>query len=429
MYSTARVPAALVALLTALMISSPAAANDPLSQSVWNQWRGPSRDGVVAGADWPDDLTHLAPVWRVELGASYSGPIVSGDRVFVTETIDNSREAVRALERSTGRELWRISWEANGKVPFFAAANGEWIRSTPAYDGEALYVGGMEEVLVKLEGETGRELWRVDFPKRFGTKVPDFGFASSPLVTGEHVYVQAANSLVKLDKESGATVWRSLESSGDIMMSGAFSSPMFASLAGREQLVVQTRLALHGLDPEDGEVLWTQPVPSFRGMNILTPAVHGNSILTSTYKNKTYYYSISGSADDLRSTEVWTHKSPGYMSSPVVVDGHAYLHLGSGRLICLDLETGMERWASPPLGKYSSLVAQQDKLLTLGEDGDLRLVRATPERFELLDTKQVGSQPTWAHLAVSGNEIVVRELNAVAVFRWQQQGGDEPAAK
>lgn len=417
-----------LALSTLLFAAGPRLGATDSPEDPWDQWRGPSRDGTVAGPAWPANLAGLERVWRIELGESYSGPIIAGDRVYTTETIDKTREAVRALDRSTGEELWRVSWEARGKVPFFARANGDWIRSTPAFDGEALYVGGMEEVLVKLDGATGEELWRVDFPARFGTGVPDFGFASSPLVDGDAVYAQAANSLVKLDKTTGETVWRALESAGDMMQSGAFSSPILTSIAGRRQVVTQTREALHGIDPATGEVLWTQSVPSFRGMNILTPVVVGNSILTSSYRNKTYLYSVAEEPTGPSTTEVWTHKSQGYMSTPVVVDGHAYLHLGNGRLLCIDVATGAERWVSQPFGKYWSLVAQGDKILALDEGGELLLLRASPDRLELLDARQIANQPTWAHLAVSGDDVLVRELNAVAAYRWSASEDHSTAA-
>ncbi len=412
-------------LALSLVLTPLAQAEEP---TAWNQWRGPARDGRVGGPAWPGDLRGLEPLWRVELGKGYAGPIVVGDTVYVAESSKEGTESVRALRRTDGRELWKTTWEGKGSVPFFAAANGDWIRSTPAHDGEALYVGGMEEVLMKLDARTGRELWRVDFPARFGTSVPEFGFVSSPLIDGDFVYVQAANSLVKLNRADGETVWRSLDGPADIMSSGAFSSPIMATLAGRRQLVTQSRTTLYGVDPDSGDVLWSQDVPSFRGMNILTPVAHGDAILTSTYKNKTYYYGVSGGGPKLEARELWTHKSQGYMSSPVVIDGYAYLHLGNGRLICLDLRSGAERWVSKPFGKYWSLAVQGDKLLALDEGGELHLLRANPERLEVLDSAEVGRGPTWGHLAVSGSEIFVRELEAIAAYRWRPANGAQTAA-
>ena len=229
------VPVAVVAFLTLGFFStaSPIAAAEPSAAvdvtesrtSEWNQWRGPNRDGTVAGSDWPSDLNGIESLWRVELGKGYPGPIVSADAVFVVESVDEETEQVRALARSTGEELWRTSWQGGMDVPFFARRNGDWVRSTPAFDGEALYVGGMQEKFFKLDAATGEVLWNLDFPKAFGTKAPDFGFSSSPLIDSGAVYVQAANSLVKLNADSGEVIWRALSSPGSMFDSGAFSSP------------------------------------------------------------------------------------------------------------------------------------------------------------------------------------------------------------
>ena len=153
----------------------------------WHQWRGPNRDGSVGGAQWPTDLDTVQPLWRVELGKGYSGPIVTEDRVFVVETVAGEFAKVRALGRATGEEIWSRDWVAEGDVPFFANSHGTWERSTPAYDEGVLYVGDMKEVLHALDGETGEELWTIDFPRHYKTSTPSFGFASSPLVVGGHL--------------------------------------------------------------------------------------------------------------------------------------------------------------------------------------------------------------------------------------------------
>ena len=131
----------------------------------WPQWRGPHRDGRIADSPWPASLdeTHLKPIWRATLGPSYSGPIIAGPIVFVTESTNQLTEAVLAFDRSTGKLRWRQEWEGYVKVPFFAKANGDWIRATPAYADGRLFVAGMRDVLVCFEAETGQELWRVDF--------------------------------------------------------------------------------------------------------------------------------------------------------------------------------------------------------------------------------------------------------------------------
>ncbi|MCU0876548.1 MAG: PQQ-binding-like beta-propeller repeat protein [Pirellulaceae bacterium] len=412
--------AVLLVLTSAALAAEPVATTpgEPAASFDWNQWRGPTRDGQLPGPAWPPllDETHWKPLWRVPLGPSYSGPLVVGNRVFTTQTRDKTTEVVSAHDRETGQTVWQVEWPGSVKVPFFAAANGDWIRATPACDGERLYVAGIRDVLVCLQAADGKELWRVDFVEQLKTPVPAFGFVSSPLVVGEHLYVQAGAAVVKLNKRDGKVVWRSLEDGGG-MWGSAFSSPVLASLGGREQLVVQTREKLAGLDPETGKPLWTQEVPAFRGMNILTPTILGDAVFTSSYGGKSLLYRLaaSGSAVD----EVWQNKTQGYMSSPVVIGGHAYLHLRNQRLTCIDLATGQEKWTTTPFGKYWSMIARGDRILALDERGDLRLIRATPEKYEELSSRKIADDETWAHLAMAGNQIFIRELGALAAYRWE----------
>lgn len=398
------------------------------ADAAWPQWRGPTRDGQVNGAAWPArlDTNHLRPLWRVALGPSYSGPIVVGDRVFTTESKDKKFEVAAAFDRKSGQELWRVQWAGAMSVPFFAKSNGDWIRATPACDGESLFVAGMRDVLVCLDAQTGKERWRVDFVKKLDAPAPDFGFVCSPLVDGEFLYVQAGASFVKLNKRTGEIVWRSLKDQGG-MWGSVFSSPILATLAGQRQLVVQTREKLAGVDPADGKVLWDQRVEAYRGMNILTPVVHNDTLFTSTYGGKTIGFKIAQADGKFSVTEAWKHKAQGYMSTPVVIDGVAYNHLKSQRVMAIEVETGRERWTSDQsFGKYMSLVAHGDRILALDQRGILLLLRASQEKFEQIDQRKLTDAETWAHLAVADDQLFVRELNALTAYQWRV--GDPKAA-
>jgi len=391
----------------------------------WPQWRGPQRDGQFAGPDWPDklDTNHLRQVWRVELGPSYSGPVVSGERVFTTETKDKKVEVVTAFDRKTGKELWRAEWAGAVSVPFFAKSNGDWIRATPACDGESLFVAGMRDVLVCLDAQTGKERWRFDFVAKLETPAPDFGFVCSPLVDEEAVYVQAGASFVKLNKRTGEVLWRTLKDAGG-MWGSVFSSPVFATLAGQRQLVVQTREKLAGVDSADGKVLWEQPVEAFRGMNILTPLAHKDILFSSTYGGKTIGLKVTQAAGRFTVAEAWRHKAQGYMSTPVVLDGVAYTHLKSQRVMAIEVETGRELWTSDTsFGKYWSLIGRGERILALDQRGMLFLLRANKEKCEQIDQRKLTSAETWAHLAAADDELFVRELNALTAYRWGETGG------
>ena len=392
-------------------------ASEPLEdKSSWPQWRGPNRDCKVEGPAWPDKFpAEMKPVWRKELPDSYSGPIVSPDRVFVTGTVDKKYEVVRALDRSTGKQIWSTQWDGAMSVPFFAARNGSWIRSTPAWDGERLYVGGIRGVMVCLNAESGDEIWRKDFVKEFNASMEKFGFVCSPVIKGDHLFVQCCAGLLKLDKKTGAVTWRAMAESGG-MMGGAFSSPVIATVAGKEQLIAQSRTTLAGIDMDSGKVLWSKPIPNSRGMNILTPTVVGDSVFTSSHSHDAWMFKVQAGAEP---TQSWVNRSNAYMSSPVVVKGHIYMHLQNRRVTCIDAATGETKWVTGKrFGQYWSMVTQGNKILALDERGELLLINATPEKFDVLDQKKVSQQPTWAHLAVVDDMIFIRELKAQAVYKW-----------
>ena len=153
-----------------------------MSSADWTQWRGPKRDGILPSGQLPSSLAEgdLEKVWSFPMGPSYSGPLVVGDRVYVTETKDRKYEVVKALDRKTGKQVWSTQWEGSMRVPFFAAANGSWIRATPAYDNGRIYVAGILDVLVCLNAADGKEIWKVDFPTKTGSAKPNFGFVCSP---------------------------------------------------------------------------------------------------------------------------------------------------------------------------------------------------------------------------------------------------------
>lgn len=411
-----------IAILGFLSTASAIAQESP----DWAQWRGPTRDGQFRGPAWPASLTkdNFRKIWRVPLGPSYSGPIVTADRVFTTETKNAENEIVRAIDRATGKQIWERSWPGAMTVPFFARANGDWIRSTPAYDGERLYVGGMRDVLVCLDAKTGGIVWKVDFVESLKSSLPTFGFVSSPLLDGDHVYVQAGGAFSKLDKRSGKLVWQTLKDGG-AMMGSAFSSPTFAELRGRRQILVQTRSTLAGVDPAAGDVLWSVRIPAFREMNILTPALFGDAVFTSAYGDKSSLIVLSGETNKLKADKAWTNKHQGYMSSPIIHDGHAYMHLRSQNLTCIDLKDGTSKWTtSERFGQYWSMVAQKDRILALDDRGILYLMRANPNKYEPIAELPISDQPTWAHLAMSGRNVFVRELKGLTAYEWTDGPAD-----
>ncbi|MDF1851404.1 MAG: PQQ-like beta-propeller repeat protein [Verrucomicrobiales bacterium] len=392
----------------------------------WNQWRGPERTGEVSiERMWPGTLSgeSLQKIWSAPLAEGYSSPITESGILFTVETEGEANERVRAFQISDGKQLWETSWKGAMKVPFFAAKNGSWVRSTPVAKGGAVFVGGMRDVLVKLDGKTGEEIWRVDFTERDGTDVPSFGQVCSPLLDGNDLYVQAGLAVAKLNAETGETIWRSMIDER-AMFGSAFSSPMIATVAGKRQLIVQARLELAGLDPDTGKELWKVPVKAFRGMNILTPTIIGeNQIFTASYGGGAFLFEISQGEDGSFSVETkWNNeKAEGYMGSPVVIGEHIYLHGRDKKFHCLALADGSFAWSTDEeFGEYWSMIHQGDQVLALDQKGELILFQANPNSFAIIDRKVISEKDsTWAHLGIDDGKLLVRSLKGISAWEWK----------
>ena len=391
-----------------------------LGASSWPQWRGPNRDGMIKeGSPWPAkiDEKSLQESWRVKIGKGYSGAILSDNLVFTVET-KGKKEIVRAFDQQSGKPKWEAQWEGSMSVPFFAWKNGSWVRSTPVFDGENLYVGGMRDFLVCLDGKSGKIKWEVDFMERHNSPLPAFGFVCSPLVYEGHLYVQAGSGFSKLDRETGESIWRTLIHKGD-KYGSAFSSPIRANLKGVQQLVVQTRTELTGVAPESGEVLWKKPVQAYRGMNILTPSLFGNSVFTSCYGGKSLLFNLDKKSTGFEIRKKWENKQEAYMSSPIVIGDYCYLHLRKQRMTCLDMRTGETKWiSSESFGKYMSLVSNGEEILALDEDGTLYRIEANPDQLLIKEEREISKSPTWSYPAFAGRQMFVRELESIVCYTW-----------
>ncbi|WP_182869480.1 PQQ-binding-like beta-propeller repeat protein [Stieleria mannarensis] len=382
----------------------------------WSQWRGDNRDGQLVSTSLPPSLKgNVTLAWEKPHAPSYSGPVIFDGMLYTTETVAKKDEKVTAYDLSDGTVAWTAQWEGSMAVPFFAASNGDWIRATPACNKDGLVVVGMRDVIVCLDPKTGTEKWRVDFPKTLGSPLPMFGANCSPLIDRGAVYMQTGGATVKLSMADGSLIWQTLENATS-SSPGAFSSPVIATIAGKRQLLVQTRLELCGVDLETGQPLWKQPIQAFRGMNILTPLPIGDRVFTSAHSGTAQLLEISRSGDQWSANEVWNRKQQAYMSSPVLVDGRIYMHLKNERMTALDATTGEATFTTRPIGKYASLISDGTRILALTEQGKLMLLDGTTPQYRLID-EMVVAEDSWAHVAVTDDYLVVRDLGKIKVFR------------
>ena len=202
----------------------------------------------------------------------------------------------------------------------------------------------------------------------------------------------------------------------------ATASPIISTVAGKRQLIVLQRKVLAGLDLSSGAVVWRHDIPAYRNTSTLTPLLlDGDGVFTSVFSGRSFRFDVTARENKQSAKIGWENKLNANMSSPVLVGKHIYVHLENQRVACLDARTGKQAWLTPKtFGKYWSMVVNGNRILALDQDGTLFLLEANPTRFELIDKHRISETECWAHLAVVGDLLYIRELEALAVYQWRQ---------
>ena len=422
-------------LLGALSLASPAPGAD------WPQWRGPNRDGVAVGSELPAQLpAALHRLWEVPVGVGQSSPIVVGDRLFI-HARQGEEEVVLALSASTGKELWRHAYTVP-YVPATAAIQyGPGPKSTMLAEGDSVYSFGIRERLLALDANSGAVRWEKTFEDDYNPPYPIWGTAASPLVEGNLIIVPVGNTgsaeeddhgaLIAFDKATGKEVWRA---DGP----PAYVSPMAFDLGGVRQIVTMSNVAFFGVRASDGELLWSKEFTTAFSQNTPTTILYKGMFILSGYQEGAAALRVEPPKGDgaWKLTEVWkTTQAELYMDSPVRVGDYLYFrsYKRAGTFVCLDPMTGKIVWQSPGRwAAYSSVIAVGDRLLALTDTAELKVIAADPEDYRELASWEVASSATWAHLALSGSRLYVKDEENLASFDLAAarytKASDRPAA-
>ncbi len=388
----------------------------PVVEAVWPGFRGPQRDGVRRGAKIETDWSKSAPVemWRRPVGPAWSSFAVGGNFIYTQEQ-RGEEELVSCYNLTTGEPVWMHRdaarfWESNA---------GAGPRGTPTLSGGRVYTSGGTGILNALDARNGAVIWSRNAAADTEKKVPDWGFASSPLVVGDLVVAATAGVLAAYDAATGKPRWLG-EKAG-----WGYSSPHLATLDGVPQIVMLNGAGAIGVNPADGALLWKH---DWRGDGIVQPAlIPGGGVLIGSGSGMSAgtgvrRVAVSHGPGGWNVEERWTSNGlKPYYNDFAVHKGHAYGFDGS-IAACIDLRDGRRKWKG---GRYGHgqmlLLADQDLLLVLSEDGEVALVAAAPEEFREVARFSALEGKTWNHPVVAGNVLLVRNSEQMAAFRLRLQ--------
>ena len=410
--------------------------SDIQSSKEWPGFLGPNRDskstetGILT--DWSGGK--LQTVWETEVGLGYVLGSVSDGRFFQFDADENVCRLI-CRDAKSGKELWKHTYEFEYK-DLYGFDNGP--RATPLVDGDKVYAYGVAGALHCLDAKTGDLVWKANLNKQFGVVQNFFGVGSSPLIVGKHLLVMVGGSpeedqakngkrldgvsangtaVVVLDKLTGNVIRKF----GDDLAS--YSSLQTYVDDGKTFGIAWLRENLIGYDFEEGKVLWSFPYRArkYETVNASTPVVDGTKIFVSeSYGPGSLLLEVGGDQPEV----IWRDKDRRnrslalHWNTPVLHEGYLYAShgesSGNAELRCVEFATGLVKWKQKGYGR-SSVTLVDGKLVVLAEKGQLVLVNANPEKFELVTKYEADGaeglplkQPCWAAPVISDGMLYVR---------------------
>jgi outer membrane protein assembly factor BamB len=381
----------------------------------WPQFRGPSRDGMATGLpklsrDWK--TSPLREVWGIEVGEGYAGVAVRGGRVYLLDyDRDAKQSALRCLSLADGREIWRFTY------PLTIKRYHGMTRTVPAVTEKFVIALDSKCNVLCLDAANGELKWSVSLVREFGATVPEWYAGQCPLVDGDKLILAPGGKdalLLALDLATGKPVWQT-PNPHDWKMTHSSIMPM--DFSGRRFYVYCAKQGVVGVGAKDGALLWEttdwkigiatvpSPLPLPDGRIFLTGGYGAGSLMLQTEAK-----------DGKFATKTLLKLTPEVFGAtqhtPVLKDSLLYGARADGRFVCLGLD-GKVVWASGPgetFGLGSFLIAD-DLIYALNDAGKLRLLEASPARFNLLGEAQpLTNRESWAPMALAGNRLLLRDL-------------------
>ncbi len=391
----------------------PAPKPAPVPPSYWTDFRGPNRAGVYAETKietaWP--AAGLPRLWKQPVGGGYASFTVAEGRAYTIEQ-RRDKEAITAYDVETGREMWAFTYPAL----FDEIMGGPGPRATPVYRGGLIYSLGAMGDLYCVSAQTGKPKWSKNILADNAATNAYWAMAGSPLIVDNMVIVTPGGtqgkSIVAYNRLTGAPVWQALNDRV------AYTSPILATLAGRRQIVWISGQRAVGLAPENGDLLWEYAFPAQNDMNCSQPVVvdEARVLLSSSPGPGAALLEITKTDETFAAHAVWrSNRMKNKFNSSVLYQGYIY-GFDDAILACIDAQTGDLKWKGGRYG-YGQLLLADGYLVVVTEQGDVVLVRATPDSHQELARFSAVEGRTWNIPAIDNGLLLVRNSTEMACFR------------
>ena len=395
----------------------------PLTAEEWPQWRGPMLNGTSSEKNLPIRWSTTENVtWKLAMPErSGSTPIVWGDYVFLNVG-EGSNLSLWAVDRTSGAVRWKRPLSGGNR----RMMKQQMSSPSPVTDGRSVWVMTGTGVL-KAFDFSGKELWGRDIQADYGRFGLQWGYASSPLLFEDSLYVQVLHGmhtddpsyLLRIDKATGKTVWRVLRMTRARFESpDAYTTPALLKQGNSTEIVITGGDVVTGHDPATGQELWRADGlnPSNDGSYriVASPVVYGDLLFAPSRERPLLALKPGGRGDVTKSHVLWSFNNGPDVPTPVSDGTYLYSINDRGILYCLDARTGKVIYGPQRLrnATYSgSAVLADGRIYITDEDGVTTVIRSGP-KFELLSQNDLQDY-TLSSPAISDGQIFVRTASFI----------------
>lgn len=432
-------------MLLSLALIAVAVCADSTVDTNWPQWRGPLASGYAPKArnlpiKWSETENI---VWKVKTPSwSASTPVIWGDMVyllsaeagFVNPTYDTKKLSrapekssdkifLLALNRKNGTEKWRTEVDNGNELHRKQNSSSP----SPITDGKHIWVmtGHLRLSCYSMDG---KQLWKRDLVADYGQVGLNHGYASTPLLDGDRLYVQVVHGYksenpsytAAFDKVTGKTIWKHLRPApGELESKDNYGTPQMAIVKGKKELIVFGGDIATGQDPDTGVELWRlggfNP-PAFKmNRTISSLLVVGDIIIVGGNRGRPYIaFKAGGRGDVTGKIEIWNNNLGPDVPTPATDGKLLYVLNDKGFYNLLELATGKAIYEGQRIepGAYSSSPLLADgKLYAINEDGTTSVVKAGTQ-FEVLGVNKLDGY-TLASPVAAGEHLFIRTGEAI----------------
>lgn len=417
------------------------------SAEEWTQWRSSNYRGIATGQDVPTQWSASENVvWRTPMpGQGGATPVLVGDRMFVTTAMDaedrgNRDLGLMCLSLKDGSILWSKTVTSGNQDA--RAGEGNSASPSPCTDGSHVWVFYSTGVLACFTVD-GEEQWKFDVGDRFGALDIQFGMTSTPVLDGNHLYLQLIHGpmrrddnsrigkVIKLDKLTGNTVWEhDRETEVIFECKHSYASPFIYDDGEQRFLLVHGADCTTGHSLETGEELWRlvglngpteinpgREDPTFRF--VASPGITDGTIVVPTAKRGPTVAiqvdgKLTGKVDADSAHLKWVLAQTPDVSIPLIVDGLVYLLHKDGKLQCVDLESGKEVYfeRTHSVQHRSSPVFADGHIFFCAKDGVCTVVKAGKD-FEVVASNDMNNESITASPVITDGRVYIRTYDAV----------------